>query len=92
MYPIIKVDMNVTIPLDNGISLLVNPTIISFLANQTSANIPIFLNDPNKWVIGATTNIIVMPLSTYAGSANIKLIAVSPSNNITSSVSPIILA
>jgi hypothetical protein len=90
LYPMTTVNMSVTIPTDNGISLISNPSIITFYPSQPSASIMLYIDDSTKWTVGATTTLILTPSSSYSGTVTLTLTGVasgaSPTSGSVSSI------
>ena len=75
--------MNVSLSNENiGLSLQVNPTIITFYPAKTMATIRLSITDSTLWTVGKTLNLIITPANTntYASSASITLNAIAGSS------------
>lgn len=80
LYPMSQVDFTVTLATATGISLMTNPTIITFYPGKVVANVSLYINDATLWVVGATTNLTFTPFSsqsTFASGISIPLTAVA---------------
>ena len=84
-----QVSFTVALSTSTGISLTVNPTVISFYPDNHVATIALYINDATQWIVGATTNLTFTPTTTtttYAGGTSLPLIAVtapgSPATNL----------
>lgn len=95
LYPLSKVDMNVTLSSAVGISLRINPTVVSFYPTKIVASIVLYINDATLWTVGSTTNLVITPttVGTYASGAIITLNGVAtgltPTLTLTSSASTV---
>ena len=75
-----QVSFTVALSTATGISLTVNPTVISFYPDNHVAIVNLYINDATQWIVGATTNLTFTPTSTtttYAGGTYLPLTAVT---------------
>lgn len=73
-----QVSFTVTLSTAVGVSLKINPTVISFYPGNNVATIALYINDATQWVLGATTNLTFTPTATtttYASGTSIPLTA-----------------
>lgn len=77
LFPMTNVNVTVTIQAGTGLSLQRNPTVITFYPKQTSASIPLYIDDATLWVAGVTTTLTLTPATTYSGTATVTLTCVA---------------
>lgn len=75
-----QVSFTVSLSSSTGISLLVNPTVISFYPDNHVATVKLYINDATQWILAATTNLVFTPTATtitYASGTSLPLTAVA---------------
>ena len=85
-----QVSFTVALSTSVGISLTINPTVISFYPDNNVATVTLYINDATQWIVGATTNLTFTPTSsttTYAGGTYLPLLAVAAPGSPTTSLS-----
>ena len=74
-----QVSFTVALSTSIGISMTINPTVISFYPDNHVATVKLYINDATQWIIGATTNLTFTPTAsttTYAAGTYLPLAAV----------------
>ena len=74
-----QVSFTVALSTSIGISMTINPTVISFYPDNNVATVQLYINDATQWVVGATTNLTFTPTATtttYASGTYLPLTAV----------------